>query len=172
MCGHLNLSRDQPAPNQVLARLAFAKGITGRPTPMQPIPLVTGPESCVIARWGWPLPRGGILTHARSETAATLPTWREAWRLRRGVVPVAGWEEGSWIVTAPDAHLAVLWTADGADVRLAVLTQLPPAAHQHIERFPVALTQAGALEWMINGGLDGNVDRLSVTGAGGQQTLF
>lgn len=172
MCGRLTLSRDQPAADQVLARLAFTKGITGRPTPMQPIPLVTGPESCINARWGWPSPRGGILTHVRSETAATLPTWRESWRLRRGVVPVAGWEEGSWIVTAPDAHLAVLWTVEGDDVRLAVLTQPPPTAHQHIERFPVPLTQAGALAWLSGGGLGETVEQLSVTGTGGQQTIF
>ena len=172
MCGRLTLTRDEPTSDQLLARLAFAKGITGRPTPMQTIPLVTGPESCVIARWGWPSARGSILTHARSETASTLPTWRDAWRLRRGVVPLEGWEEGSWIVTAPGAHLAVLWTAEGNDVRLAVLTQPSPAAHQHIERFPVPLTQAGALAWLSGGGLDGIVDRLSVTGSGGQQTIF
>ena len=172
MCGRLTLTRDEPTSDQLLARLAFAKGITGRPTPMQTIPLVTGPESCVIARWGWPSARGGILTHARSETASKLPTWCEAWRLRRGVVPVLGWEEGSWIFTAPGAHLAVLWIAEGNDFRLAVLTQPPPTAHQHIERFPVPLTQAGALAWLSGGGLDGIMDRLIVTGSGGQQTIF
>ena len=172
MCGRLTLIRDEPAVDQIFARLAYAKGITGRPTPMQPIPLVTGPSSCVIARWGWPSVRGRILTHARIETAATLPTWHEAWRLRRGVIPVEGWEEGSWIVASPGAHIAVLWTVDGADVRCAVLTQPPPAAHQHIERFPVPLTQAGAIAWLDGGPTGDQVTDLHVAGAGGQQTIF
>ena len=172
MCGRLTLTREEPAPDRLLARLAFAKGIIGRPTQMQPIPLVTGPVSGVIALWGWPSSRGGILTHARIETASTLPIWREAWRLRRGVIPVDGWEEGSWIIAAPGAHLAVLWTAEGKDMRFAVLTQPPPEAHRHIERFPVPLTHAGALAWLSGSGLDRIVDRLSVTGAGGQQSMF
>ena len=172
MCGRLTLIGEEPATNQHLARLAFATGIIGRPTPMQPMPLITGPESCVIARWGWLSPRGGILTHARSETAATLPTWRDAWRLRRGVVPIVGWEEGSWVVAAPGAHLAVLWAADGNDTRLAVLTQSPPAEHGHIERFPVPLSLDGALAWLSGGGLDEVIEQLSVSGKGGQQTIF
>jgi putative SOS response-associated peptidase YedK len=172
MCGRLTLNSDEPEPEQLLARLAYAKGISGRPTPMQPIPLITGPESCLLARWGWPSSRGGILTHVRSETAATLPTWRDAWRSRRGVVPVAGWEEGSWLITAPGAHLAVLWTAIEDDVRLAILTQPPPPAHLHIERFPVPLTQAGAVAWLSGGGLDGQTEKLTVAGKNGQQTIF
>ena len=171
MCGRLTLIRDEPAVDQHFARLAYAKGITGRPTPMQPIPLVTGPASCVIARWGWPSVRGRILTHARIETAATLPTWHEAWRLRRGVVLVDGWEEGSWVITSPGAHLAVLWTAQGMDVRFAILTQPPPAG-EHIERFPVPLTQAGAVVWLAGGPPDEQCTDLHVAGAGGQQTIF
>lgn len=127
MCGRLTLSRDEPTPDKLLARLAFAKGITGRPTPMHHIPLVTGPAACVIARWGWPSSRGGILTHARIETASTLPTWRETWRLRRGVIPVDGWEEGSWVVTSPGAHIAVLWTVMAQTCAL-------PSLHSHRRR--------------------------------------
>jgi len=171
MCGRLTLTRDEPSDDQLLARLAFAKGITGRPTPMHHIPLVTGPASCVIARWGWPSSRGCILTHARIETASTLPTWREAWSLHRGVIPVDGWEEGSWVVTSAGAHIAVLWTVDSADVRFAVLTQ-PPPPNQHIERFPVPLTQAGAIGWLAGGLADDQVDDLHVAGTGGQQTIF
>ena len=172
MCGFLNMRRGHPSESEYLARVAALHGILGRVPPMRPIPLVTGPESCIVARWGWPSPRGGILTHARSETAATLTTWARAWRNGRGIIPVDGWEEGSWAISAQGAHLAVLWTLHGDDARLAVLTQPPPAEHGHIERFPIPLTQAGALAWLDGGTLDGQIEDLAVTGTHGQATLF
>ena len=172
MCGFLTMRRQSPTEAEYLARVAAVLGIRGRVQPMRPLPLLTGPTSCVVARWGWPSPRGGILTHARVETAAKLPTWAHAWRHGCGVVPVDGWEEGSWEVSAPGAHVAVLWTAQGEDVRLAVITQEPPGAHLHIERLPVPLTQAGALAWIDGGDLDGQVEDMVVTGTGGQMTLF
>ena len=172
MCGYLTMRRDHPTESEHLARLASLHGITGRRSPMRPIPLVTSPASSVVARWGWPSPRGGILTHARSETAATRTTWTKAWRSGRGVIPVDGWEEGSWIISAPRAHVAVLWTQHDKEVRLAILTQPPPPAHQHIERFPIPLTQAGALGWLAEGTLHDQVEGLTVHGSGGQMTLF
>jgi hypothetical protein len=48
---------------------------------------------------------------------------------------------------APGAHLAVLWMAQGDDVRLVVLNEPPLAEHQFIERFQVALAQVGALKY-------------------------
>ena len=172
MCGYVNIRRDQPSETEYFARLAYLQGITGRVPPMRPIPVMTGRETCLVARWGWPNPRGGILTHARSETAATLPTWREAWRSRRGVIPVVGWEEGSWQISAPGAHLAVLWMAQGEDVRLVVLTEAPPAEYQFIERFPVALTQRGASAWLADGELRSQVQGFQVEAKAGQQTIF
>lgn len=172
MCGRLNLYRHGLTDDQVLAVLAYAKGIHPRPTPMQQVPVVRGVDDCTVALWGWPSPHGGILTHARSETAATLPTWRHAWKKGRGVVSVAGWWEGSWEVVSPGAHLAVLWTGHDEGMRLAILTQPPPSGKEYIERFPVPLTQTGAFEWLSGGGLGQQVSDLRVSGSDGQQTIF
>ena len=97
---------------------------------------------------------------------------RIAIQIRAKVIHDEDWEEGSSIVTSPGAHIAVLWTVDGADVRCAVLTQPPPAAHQYIERFPVPLTQAWAIGWLDVGPTGDQVTELHVAGAGGQQTIF
>ena len=168
MCGNLQFFRNQPTAEQRLARLAFAKGIRGeRIPPMRPIPLVVAQDACLVAVWGWP----GFdrpLMHCRSESAAVTPTWAKAWREHRGVVPVAGWHEGDRSVEATDAHLAVLWMAAGDEVRFAVLTQDPPAQSQ-VPRYPVPLTQAGALAWMAGGGLDDQVRELREYG---QETIF
>lgn len=172
MCGFVTLRSDRPDEQEYLARVAALKGIVGRISPMRPLPLVTGPTTAVMARWGWPSSKGGILTHARSETAPRLPTWADAWRQARGVIPVAGWEEGSWAVTAPRAHLAVLWTHHDDDIRLAILTQPPPASMAQFERFPIPLTQEGALTWLAEGSLVDQVVDLHLTGTGGQTSLF
>jgi putative SOS response-associated peptidase YedK len=170
MCGNLNLLRDHPSEEQILARLAFLTGIRGwRVPPMRPIPLVTGPTTCLITRWGWPMPSGEPLMHCRIETAATLPTWREAFAQRRGVIPVSGWHEGDRSVDAPGAHLAVLWTnAPQGEVRCAVVTQEPPKTSQ-VPRYPIPLTQAGSLEWLSGGGID---QQVPVMREYGQESIF
>jgi hypothetical protein len=134
--------------------------------------LVRGKEVCESARWGWPAnsPNKGILTHARRETADALPTWREAWWTRRGVIPVVGWHEGSWQIDAPGAHVAVLWTDSEDGLRFAVLTQ-DPAAGCPIDRLPIPLSLNGALDWLGGGGLDEQV-QFRIGGNNGQETFF
>ena len=142
--------------------------------PMRPLPLLRADDALVMARWGWPGsgPRSELLLHARIETAPSKPTWSAAWRVRRGVVPVAGWYEGSWHVAAPGAHLAVLWIQAGPDdLRVVMLTQ-PPPPDQHIERFPIPLTAAGALAWLAGAPPEQQLRDLTVRGDGGQQTIF
>jgi putative SOS response-associated peptidase YedK len=176
MCGRLDLRLD---PAHYLAVIQRAEEVMrryyGEPEqPMRPLPLVKSPTEMATARWGWPGTglKPSLLMHARIETAPSKPTWQRAWRERRGVVPVAGWYEGSWHVQAPGAHLAVLWTAVGPeDIRFVVLTQAPPAG-QHIERFPIPLTSAGAEEWLAGSEPADQVTDFTVRGTGGQQTLF
>jgi putative SOS response-associated peptidase YedK len=170
MCGNLNLLRDHPTEEQILARLAFLTGIRGwRVPPMRPIPIVTGSTTCLIARWGWPMPNGDTLMHCRVETASMLQTWRQAFKERRGVIPVTGWHEGDRSVDATGAHLAVLWTKTYDDeLRCAVVTQAPPQTSQ-VPRYPIPLTQAGALEWLSGGGIDRQVPDVREYG---QETIF
>ena len=41
-------------------------------------------------RWGFQIPGGSLVVNARSETAASKPTFRDAWRSHRCIVP-ASW---------------------------------------------------------------------------------
>ncbi len=41
-------------------------------------------------RWGFQIPGGSLLVNARSETAARKPTFRDAWKNHRCVIP-ASW---------------------------------------------------------------------------------
>ena len=173
MCGIIRVHKEPYVRGENLFRLAYETGISGDFPPMRPIPMVLGPDRCVLTRWGWPdYKPGKIKTHARSETANHLSTWRDAWESRRGVVPVAGWDDGGWTVASPGAHLAVLWIEAEDGPRLAILTQDGGPYADRIERFPCPLTQAGALAWLAGGDLRGQVTNLRVTGKGGQQTIF
>jgi hypothetical protein len=59
MCVYVNLLGDKPTAEEFLARLADLKGIAGLVQPMRPIPLVTGPETCVADSWDGPFPGAG-----------------------------------------------------------------------------------------------------------------
>lgn len=172
MCGNLNLIRDRPSEAELLFRLAYAKGIRGDRIPTgSRFPVVTGPEACVVASWLWPVPDGQPLFHCRSETGAVLPTWRDAWEKRRGVIAIDGWHEGDRQVDAPGSWLAVVWTDisdDAPELRFAVVTVDPPAGSQ-VPRYPVPLHQEGAIAWLDRGDLSGRAAGLREYG---QETLF
>lgn len=60
--------------------------------------LVAGPGSpgrrrLISGTFGWRSGDGGFLINARAETAATLPTFREAFRTRRAAIPADGFFE-------------------------------------------------------------------------------
>ena len=44
-------------------------------------------------RWGFQIPGGSLVVNARSETAATKPTFRDAWRSHRCIVPASWYYE-------------------------------------------------------------------------------
>jgi hypothetical protein len=103
--------------------------------------------------------------------AAILLTWRAAWWTRRGVIPVADWEERSLQISAPGAYLAVGGIAPGDDVRLVVLTKPPPADHGVSETFSEALTQDGTVKGLEKPLLARQVLSLSGNSACGQLTI-
>ena len=162
MCGNFKFARVRPSADERLAMMAYETGIRGeRVPPMEPVAMVTGPEMCVLARWGWPSKErpGEPIIHARREGAETHPVWNWSWHMRRGVVPVVGWWEGGMLVDAPGAHIAVLWTPlDGKPV-FAVVTQPEPVGSK-ADRYPYPLTEAGALAWLAGGGLEDQVRTL------------
>lgn len=113
MCGRYNLIPDAAAWADVGAILsgeilALLRGMAARhnvaPTQLVPIIIADddGKSILIEARWGfiphyWNKPNPPpMTTNARSETAATKPMWKYAWRNRRCLIPASGWYE--WFV--------------------------------------------------------------------------
>lgn len=160
MCGRLDIIINS---QRSLFKLAERLGLSGtRPTPAQRVPLVRGRADAISALWGWPRFDAELHVHARSENADQKPTWRDAWRHRRGVVPIGGWWEGKWHVTGTGMHLAVLWGEFAGAIRVVVVTQEPGWLADRIERLPIPLTEAGALAWLATGDYADQVRDLTV----------
>ena len=75
---------------------------------------------------------------------------------------VDGWFEGSWRVSGPVMALAVLLTEQAEGPSLVVVTQDGgDELRDRIERWPVPLTQAGAIAWLAGGS---HADQVPLTG--------
>jgi len=114
MCGRYNLIPDASAWADVGVELGesilqLLQSMSPRynvaPTTTVPIIVadeVTGEPKLIEARWGlipswWKKPTPPpMTTNVRSETAATKPMWRHAWRHQRCLIPASGWYE--WFV--------------------------------------------------------------------------
>jgi putative SOS response-associated peptidase YedK len=136
-----------------------------RPTQTAPIYLADGRSAGVsMATWGWArtFAPGRPLINCRFETVASKPTFAEAYRLRRCVVPATAYYE--WQRDAQDrpvrggkhafrSHdgrpllMAGLWEADPAP-RFLVITRAM-VLHQAVhDRTPVMLTASAARAWV------------------------
>jgi putative SOS response-associated peptidase YedK len=144
--------------------------------PTQPIAVVRrlrpgAPRQLDLLRWGvspatapgGARARGGPLINARSESAATRPGFRDAFRRRRCLVPADGfyeWAAGpgrrqAFHVTRKDGRplaLAGLWEpapADGAPASCVILTTEPNDLLRPIhERMPVIVEPADFDRWL------------------------
>ena len=118
--------------------------------PTQPIVALRrtdGALRCDLLRWGIPSVRpgrpaepGSIHVNARSETAQELPTFRDAVRVRRCLVPVDGFFE--W---RNDGKVAVPFyfnQAEGAPLALAGLWSSQPGSEGAVELTACLLTTA------------------------------
>jgi putative SOS response-associated peptidase YedK len=137
-------------------------------------------------RWGWPAPLAdaspagrGLLVNARAETLAARPSFREAYRLRRCLVPATGyyeWEKRGrarlpWLFRRAGGApfvFAALWTpaegeererGSGAHAAFVIVTT---AANRLVEplhdRMPVIFTEAAACRAWLD--TDSAEDRL------------
>jgi putative SOS response-associated peptidase YedK len=87
-----------------------------------------GRRRLISAGFGWRAPGGvaapgGLLINARAETAASLPTFREAFRARRAAVPADGFYE--W--EGPASARRPTWFHTGGPMLLAALLGEAPA---------------------------------------------
>lgn len=180
MCGRYDLS-DSPAAIRakfsVPAVPEFAPNADLRPTQMAPVVRLdrAGERACELMRWGlvpvWAdsLAFGARCINARSETAATLPAFRDAFRKRRCLVPVNAFYEWSgpkgqktkWRIGVdgePLFALAGLWSAwrdraAGEDAPwIATYTIVTRAAGPSIapihDRMPVVLRPEHYAQWL------------------------
>lgn len=123
----------------------------------------------LVPSWAKDASVGGKLIHARADTIAQKPSFREAFAKRRCIVPASGFFEWQgagaaktpWHITSASGEplsFAGLWerwrTQDGGWLRTAALiTTEANAAIGHIHhRMPVILTRAQVEPWLREGG--------------------
>lgn len=119
-----------------------------------------GEREAVLARWGltpaWLTDLSRTPAHARAETLAEQPMFREAFRSRRCLLPANGfyeWRGGArkrpyWMTgEAPLLHFAAIWEAYpvGGQVYLSVAMITQAAANQ---RRPLILDEADQSLWL------------------------
>lgn len=181
MCGRVNLAG--LSSRELFEWLELGKPPAGTPEipsrwnvpPTSDLPILRRPGGTArldLARW-WFIPhwhRGTLSEfkattfNARVETAATSPTFRDAWRRARCVVPVSGYYEWQKRGTerqpyyirpagnAPALLLAGLWSSvrlpDFEGLTCTILTETAPEPMSRIHgRMPVILSPDHALDW-------------------------
>lgn len=120
---------------------------------------IQGERHAALARWGltppWLTDLSRTPAHARAETLAEQPMFREAFRLRRGLLPINGFYEWRGVRKRPYwvsdetslMYCAVLWEAypagDQVYLSLAMITQAAATL-----RRPLLLDEAEQQTWL------------------------
>lgn len=108
----------------------------------------------VYARWGFPSSYGSkVLFNARSETVDQLPSFKDAYRKRRALLPVSGWYEWKdkerYLIRRKDRKpvvMAALWHEDCFTVLTTSPTQ--DIAEYH-DRMPYLLLKRDWERWLL-----------------------
>jgi putative SOS response-associated peptidase YedK len=178
MCGRYDLSEN---PAALRARFhvpsvpEFTPNADWRPTDRAPIIRRARESSdleCVLARWGlvpwWAkeLKFGAHTINARSETVATQPSFRDAFKARRCLVPVNAFYEWSgpkghrtkWRIRVRDEgifSLAGLWerwrdpeSGEGLETYTIITTAANEAIAKLHDRMPVILRPQDEERWL------------------------
>ncbi len=117
-------------------------------------------------RWGFQIPGGSLLVNARSETAARKPTFRDAWKNHRCVIPAAWYYEWEHIKTpagktkigaryaiapkdARQTWLCGLYRMENGVPVFAILTREPtPELRRIHERMPLIIPREAIRAWI------------------------
>ena len=174
MCGRYSLDA---TPQELVEAFALAEAIAFKPryniAPTQSVPVVrvdpeAGDRRAALLRWGMATPRfGGArpLINARSETIEQKPSFRDAFRQRRCLVPATGFFEWQKLGTARQPfHIcgrgggllgfAGLWDRGPAEEgdqpeAFVILTTAPNRAMSGIhDRMPVIIDTSGWDLWL------------------------
>jgi putative SOS response-associated peptidase YedK len=179
MCGRYDLSEN---PAAIRARFGlpsvpdFLPNVDVRPTQRSPIIRRAHDSThleCALARWGlvpaWAkdLSFGNHCINARSETLATQPSFRAAFKARRCLVPVDGFYEWSgpkgrrsrWRISLKDGaglfSVAGLWewwrnpeSGEGVETYTIITTAANEAIAKLHDRMPVILRRQDEERWL------------------------
>jgi putative SOS response-associated peptidase YedK len=171
LCGRYTLTSPERAIREVLELDAGAEALSPRfnVAPTQPMPVRRGSELALL-RWGFRSVGTTLLINARSETLRTKPSFREAFKVRRCLVPADGfyeWTRGPkntrqpWWIHAPDRRpfaFAGLWEEDLFTI---VTCEARGAIRELHDRMPVMLfDRATRAAWLEAEADDGVLDRL------------
>src|SRR5262245_58635019 len=164
MCGRFNLIAggdtgaglfDLPEPPSLWPRYNIA--------PTQPVPVVRAPAGArelTTLRWGLPASWPGAppaLINARAESAADKPTFRDAFRRRRCLVPFSGFYEWQklpggrkqpFLFRRPDGApfaVAGLWERDACALLTTAADAVVAPVH---DRMPLILARADFARWL------------------------
>jgi putative SOS response-associated peptidase YedK len=160
MCGRYSITTNPEAMRRLFAFLNATPNIRPRynAAPTDELPVVRldreGNRELAMLRWGLiPLwaedPKIGYSTiNARSETVATKPAFREAFRKRRCLVPTDGFYE--WAKVGSEKQPYRITMKDGEPFAMAGLWEWWRRGEQRIESFTIIVTAANELSRPIH----------------------
>ena len=119
-----------------------------------------GHVSAEAMRWGFPMQRSAVIFNARAETLEEKNLFRDAYRLRRCLVPAAGFYE--WNSQSGERcffrgreneilYMAGIYQEKAEDSRFVIVTTraCAPVSEVHM-RMPLVLHAGQAIQWLGN----------------------
>ena len=139
-----------------------------RPTNVTPVlaPDKSGKQKAFPMRWGFQIPGRSLIVNARLETASEKPTFREAWKSHRCIVPASWYYEWEHYQTsdgktktgekyliqprgATVTWLCGLYRIEGELPVFTILTREPSAELRELhDRMPLMLPREAIGEWV------------------------
>lgn len=130
-----------------------------RPADPAPVFIQSGEHiSAEAMRWGFPMQRSGVIFNARAETLEEKPLFRDAYRLRRCIVPALGFYEWDsqtgqcYIFRAKGdgiVYMAGIYQEREGNARFVIVTTgaCAPVSQVHM-RMPLVLQAGQAIRWL------------------------